>query len=60
MNDLGKARDLLQRSISHLKWARDNRAKAWQKEREESLRVSDFYEDAEAFLQATSPKANEG
>lgn len=59
MNDFQKARDLLVRAIEHLDWARDTRAKAWQKERAEQLRVIDFYEDAIEFLKSTSPSPTE-
>ena len=59
MSELDKARDIIQRGYEHLKWARDNRAKPWQKEREESIRVSDFYEEVREFLKNTTPKPTE-
>jgi hypothetical protein len=55
MSDLQKARDLILRSVDHLKWARSN-DKGWKLEREETTRVLAFYEEVTEFLKSTSPK----
>jgi hypothetical protein len=55
MSDLQKARDLILRSVDHLKWARSN-DHGWKLEREETTRVLAFYEEVTEFLKTTSPK----
>ena len=58
MSDLEKARDLLQRAVDHIKWARDH-DHGWLKESEERKRVIQFYGEADQFLKNTSPAPTE-
>ena len=58
MSDLEKARDLLQRAVDHIKWAR-GLDHGWLKESEERKRVTKFYGEADQFLRNTSPAPTE-
>ena len=54
MSELERARELLQRAVDHIKWAR-GLDKGWLKEKEERERVNTFYGEADQFLKNTSP-----
>ena len=53
-HDLKVARELLQRSLDHLRWAR-GLDQGYLKEKEERERVTKFYGEADQFLKNTSP-----